>query len=345
MTGAPPRTQIDAVEHDQIFAFIVPVLRAWLAFGSGQGDPLAALPAAGGQGVAAAYAAEHRAVAACSRWAGRKPPAELLAPPLGRAARGAAAGRRRGLARPPRRARRRARPCSRAMARRSSPRARSFRRGGRCPARSPAPTPAWPSCSSASRSISTAQEMTQLGGDVRPARAPGSRPTIARPGWSRPNCSRSRTSSGSRCRCSPMSPRTIRSRSPSRDQRIRILLDGGDRDAALADALAGDPRGVGRDHRLGPARRGLWRDGPPGATRPRPIGRALAVRRDGDDAQAEWALWLMRGGALDEAGNWPEARDALQQRLSARARAALRAQLSRLCPARPPRECRPRPSD
>src|ERR1700712_5713509 len=53
-------TRIDAVEHDQLFAFAAPVLRAWLAIGSGRGDALAALPAEGGQGVGAAYADEHR---------------------------------------------------------------------------------------------------------------------------------------------------------------------------------------------------------------------------------------------------------------------------------------------
>jgi len=36
------------------------------------------------------------------------------------------------------------------------------------------------------------------------------------------------------------------------------------------------------------------------------------VRTDADDGQAEWTLWLMRGGALDQAGNWAEARDALR---------------------------------
>jgi Flp pilus assembly protein TadD len=40
--------------------------------------------------------------------------------------------------------------------------------------------------------------------------------------------------------------------------------------------------------------------------------RAIAVRRDGDEAQPEWTLQLMRGGALDEAGNWEGARGALQ---------------------------------
>src|SRR5688572_2249302 len=33
------REQVDSVEREQLFAFAVPVLRAWLAFGSGRGDP------------------------------------------------------------------------------------------------------------------------------------------------------------------------------------------------------------------------------------------------------------------------------------------------------------------
>ena len=53
-------SQIEGIERDQLFAFAVPVLRAWLAVGSRRGDPLAALPEPGANGVAAAYAAEHR---------------------------------------------------------------------------------------------------------------------------------------------------------------------------------------------------------------------------------------------------------------------------------------------
>ena len=57
--------QIDAVERDRVFTLAVPVLRAWLAFASQRGDPLAALAPASAepaQGPAAGYAAEHRAL-------------------------------------------------------------------------------------------------------------------------------------------------------------------------------------------------------------------------------------------------------------------------------------------
>ncbi|WP_380878017.1 hypothetical protein ACFB49_15190 [Sphingomonas sp. DBB INV C78] len=54
---------IDRIERDEVFAFTVPVLRAWVVRGTGKGDPLEPL----GQarrigGIAAAYAAEHRAL-------------------------------------------------------------------------------------------------------------------------------------------------------------------------------------------------------------------------------------------------------------------------------------------
>jgi tetratricopeptide (TPR) repeat protein len=100
-----------------------------------------------------------------------------------------------------------------------------------------------------------------------------------------------------------------------RDQRIRILLAGGNRDAALADALAatGAPSAATTDWvRLGEVYGAMGRQAEAAAA----YGRAIDVRRDGDEAQAEWALWLMRGGALDISGNWPEARDALQRAYS-----------------------------
>ncbi|HWL46149.1 MAG TPA: hypothetical protein VNQ31_00395, partial [Sphingomonadaceae bacterium] len=52
---------VDEIEKDGIFAFAVPVLRAWIAYGSHRGDPLAVLAdtrQAGG--LAATYANDHR---------------------------------------------------------------------------------------------------------------------------------------------------------------------------------------------------------------------------------------------------------------------------------------------
>ena len=49
--------QIGLIEQEQLFAFAVPVLRAWRAHGSRRGDPFSFLPEQGLEGAAASYAA------------------------------------------------------------------------------------------------------------------------------------------------------------------------------------------------------------------------------------------------------------------------------------------------
>ena len=127
----------------------------------------------------------------------------------------------------------------------------------------------------------------------------------------------------------------------ARGQRIRLLVGGGDREGALA-RRAGRRRAAraADDGRLDPARRGLWRARPPGATPPTPSAARSRCAATTDDGAARMDLVAdarrrarpgrqLAGGAHRAAAG-----------LSARARAALRAQLSRLCPARPARECR-----
>jgi tetratricopeptide (TPR) repeat protein len=52
--------QIERLEQDEVFSFMTPLLRAWLAQGSGKGKPLALLDATSGNALAATYASEHR---------------------------------------------------------------------------------------------------------------------------------------------------------------------------------------------------------------------------------------------------------------------------------------------
>ena len=52
--------QIERLDQDEVFSFMTPLLRAWLAQGSGKGKPLALLEATSGNALAAAYASEHR---------------------------------------------------------------------------------------------------------------------------------------------------------------------------------------------------------------------------------------------------------------------------------------------
>lgn len=52
--------QIDRLEQDEVFSFMTPLLRAWLAQGSGKGDPLKLIEGTSGNALAETYAAEHR---------------------------------------------------------------------------------------------------------------------------------------------------------------------------------------------------------------------------------------------------------------------------------------------
>ncbi|HMJ93488.1 MAG TPA: tetratricopeptide repeat protein [Allosphingosinicella sp.] len=56
------RLQTDRIEEDEVFAFLAPLLRAWIAQGSGKGDPLALLANLKDNPLAAAYADEQKAL-------------------------------------------------------------------------------------------------------------------------------------------------------------------------------------------------------------------------------------------------------------------------------------------
>jgi tetratricopeptide (TPR) repeat protein len=51
--------QIDRLEQDEVFSFMTPLLRAWLAQGSGKGDPWTLIEGTSGNALAETYAAEH----------------------------------------------------------------------------------------------------------------------------------------------------------------------------------------------------------------------------------------------------------------------------------------------
>jgi tetratricopeptide (TPR) repeat protein len=52
----------DRIDREKLFAFLTPSIRAWVAFGSHKGDPLAILSAVPSGGLAAGYAGEHHAL-------------------------------------------------------------------------------------------------------------------------------------------------------------------------------------------------------------------------------------------------------------------------------------------
>ena len=56
------RATVARIEQEQAFAFLAPIMRGWIAFGSGEPDPAAQLAQITGSTLSNAYAAEHRAL-------------------------------------------------------------------------------------------------------------------------------------------------------------------------------------------------------------------------------------------------------------------------------------------
>ena len=293
-----------------MFAFTVPVLRAWLALSSNEGDPLAALAAAGTQGVAAGYAAEHRGLILLAM--GRPEGAEELV----RAARSAGARESRlRIAGAALLAGRRSPAPALALLEGNGPSLGAARRlieAGR-------PVPgaiAGADAGTAELLVRLAldlhsQDLSALGAmfaRVATRLAPDNSETWMVAAELLAQQDRHRLAVTLLGNVGPQDPFA----GTAREQRVRLLVGGGDREGALAVALAATSAGTANRSdwvRLGEVYAELGRR----AESADAFGRALAVRGESDDAGADWALWLQRGGALDLADNWPEARNALQQ--------------------------------
>jgi Flp pilus assembly protein TadD len=96
------------------------------------------------------------------------------------------------------------------------------------------------------------------------------------------------------------------------DARVKYLLAAEDKQAALSEAqsrVKGGAPGTADWVRLGEVYGELKRFDDSA----RAYAQAIAVAEPGSAAQPVWALWLLRGSALDQADNWPEAKAALQE--------------------------------
>jgi tetratricopeptide (TPR) repeat protein len=304
------RAQIDAIEREQAFAFTVPVLRAWLAFGSREGDPLAALAAAGETGPAAGYAAEHRALLklALGRDDG---PAELLS--AARSA-GPRAARLR-IAGAALLAGRRQREAALALLDPNMPSnlaARILIEGGRS-------VPG----AIGSAEAGVGELMVRLALDLGGQELAALGTMFARLA-TRLDAGNSEAwivgaellGQQDQHRLAVALLANVGAQDPfaasAREARVRLLVGGGDREAALRVALeATRARAATMTDwvRLGQVYGELGRQ----AEAAEAFGRALALHRESEAGEPIWTLWLMRGGALDQADNWPEARSALQQ--------------------------------
>jgi tetratricopeptide (TPR) repeat protein len=304
------RAQIDAIERDQAFAFAVPVLRAWLAQGARQGDPLAALAAAGATGPAAGYAAEHRALLKLAM--GRDDgPAETLSAARSAGPRGA----RLRIAGAALLAARRQREAALALLDSEMPSndvARALIVAGR-------PVPGAIGTAEAGVAELMVRLALDLGGQDLNALATMFARLATRldPGNSEAwIVAAELLGQQGQHRLAVDLLANVRAGDPfaasAREARIRLLVAGGDNPGALALALeATQARAATMTDwiRLGRVYGELGRQSEAADA----FGRALALHRETESGEPEWTLWLMRGGALDQADNWPEARNALQQ--------------------------------
>ena len=97
------------------------------------------------------------------------------------------------------------------------------------------------------------------------------------------------------------------------DNRIRLLATSGRTDEALAEALAASAKAdaaIADWTRLGDVYSELKRHQDAAAAYDRALDLARAA---GGADQSEWTLWLLKGGALERGGRWPEAKAALEQ--------------------------------
>jgi Flp pilus assembly protein TadD len=300
--------EIDKLEREDVFKLMVPVLRAWRAYGMGEADPPAAL-AAMDAGPIAGYAVEHRALIDLAR--GRGDAATFLSLDSNSGLRaqhlrllGAAEFAARGD-----------RPKALALAagdQSAMAAARALIAAGR-------PLPA---------RIDTAAEgaaelFSRVAMDLGQQQVGGEGAILARiasylaPGNAQPLMIAAELLGEDQ---PAVAARLLAGVDPAdpfaraaREVRLRYLASSGQAPAALSEVTARTNRGS-QDPvdwiQLG----NLHSDARRFAEAARAFTRAHELWRAGTyPAISEWSLWLMRGGALEQGGDWPAARAALQQ--------------------------------
>ncbi|HEY0116323.1 MAG TPA: tetratricopeptide repeat protein [Allosphingosinicella sp.] len=300
--------EIDRMEREQVLALMVPVLRAWRAFGSGEGDPLAML-APMEAGPTAGYAVEHRALIELAR--GRGDAAQFLAldPNSGlraqhlrlvAAAEFAARGDRQTALtlsagdQPALAAARRLIEAGRPLPNRIDNAAEGF-----------------------------AEFLARVAIDFSQQQLGNEGVILARlashlaPGFGQPLIIGSELLAEKAPAAAARLLERVAEGDPfarsARDLRLQLLAGSGQGSAALAEVTARTSRGS-RDPadwiQLGNLHNdaGRFREAAQAFTRAHELWRAGTY-----PAISEWSLWLMRGGALERGGAWPEARTALQQ--------------------------------
>jgi tetratricopeptide (TPR) repeat protein len=307
---AEARTVVDKIEQERLFSFLVPMLRAWIAFGAHDGDPLAIIEGARTMAIAQPYYVEQRG---------------MLLIAMGRAEEGVAALRTAGSNNRPVRLRLIA--ASALVATRQKDRALALLDGDdptfvaaraliKAGKRLPSPVDG-PSAGIAALLVRVASDfgqpqlaaigltLSRLATFLAPQDASGWLVTADLLG----TMHRLDASLDALSHVGPDDPFAPTAFA----LRIALLNQLGNREAALTEALkAAKASGAGRAawSRVGDVYLALSRPADAAKAYGEAIERAEAEKSPAD---IMWPLWLQRGGALDLAGDWTESKVALRK--------------------------------
>jgi tetratricopeptide (TPR) repeat protein len=303
------RAHIDAIQQDKVFAFMTPVLRAWVAHDTRKGDPLAILGQAQTDQLAAGYSAEHRPLLLIAR--GRKEGvAELLKVSEAAGMRGSRL-RIAGAATLARKGDRKGAAALLVDETEPVVAARMLLEGGKAIPGEIASAPA-----------GIAEFLIRIATDLHGQNVDALALSYARLAtFLAPENSETwlvtseLLAAGGQHREALALLANVRADDPFagsvKDSRIKLLVAAGDKQKALAEAEAASRAGtasVADWARLGDLYTEMERLDEAAAA----YAKAIELTRKDGKGNSEWTLWLLRGGALERAGKWPEAKTALE---------------------------------
>lgn len=301
------RAMVDRVEADKLFAFMAPMLRAWIALGAGDRDPFAELEPARGGGLAGAYFPGQHALLLLATGKAEAGAAEVkVLPGAGTRIKLAAAAALQRANRP-----------AEAAAMLEGPDAVLAAARTRVAAGEKLPI----GYRDASAGLS--EVFTQVALDFNRQRlAPvalmlARMATFADPGNSGGWIATGNLLGVAKRRAAALAALSqVKPDDPyaqsAQTLKVALLLDGDDKAAALAEAqaLAARPdAGVPEWARVGDVHLSLSQP----AEAARAFEKAIAVAGENAPADLVWPLWLQRGAALEQAGDWPAAKAALDK--------------------------------
>ena len=301
--------QVDAIQKDEVFAFLAPVLRAWTSFGSGKGDPLSPLLGLGNNPLANSYADEPKAMILLASGKTREG-LEALGPVIDDS--GVRAERLRAAAAALLARKGKKEEAQSLLSGDSSAAARARLAAGKAPAAEIA-TPA----------AGVAELLLRIAVDLNAQQVPEAALRFARLStFMAPANSEGWLITAELLAAANQSQASLAAleRIPADDifaeravqRRLAVLVDAGRPDEAIARARAAamaDSAPLEAWVRYGDLLAQTEKYDEAAAA----YERALALYKDGESSAPLWSLHLLRGNVYTQAGNWVEAKAALQE--------------------------------